>query len=1330
MAGLFCVRRPRCFSVRLRFVAFAVGLILPAEMFGQGVFRRGDSNEDGVVEVSDAIRTLFCLFVGAEYCPQCADAMDADDDGTVNGITDAVFTLRYLFISNPPQPPPPDPGPNYLWLDPTDDGLTCRNGTGVIGEEGGTVEGPDGVVLTVPAGAFGEPTLVLVVKIEGNELPPLPEVGLQLLAAVVVGIGLNEGEEVAGLAALPNQPLGLAVPVDGVSDGNGVLAQAILYDDDQVMEAVAAVGVGQGVATTGEAFPGVLTSGLYAVYGTDGSLASGGVVWADGEPVRGAMVSNDANGLVAITDQAGGYTAPARAHETMVTIFDRLTGRVVRAGAGEQVVFSCPRVSSSLVGLVNGSFEDGCCTDPGPPPPNGDPWPMARQNAQQTAQGLFRGPSRPLVRWQYELPLSGQFGEGLELDGTSSYVEIQGDPRVLNLESQATFETWVKLRQVREGVIANKEDHINHHDPNGVEDKFLGISSEGKVQFWLEPAGGVTSQHWLAAGVWYHVAGTYDGEVFRIYLNGELDAEVPRTGVPEVVDGPYWMQIGGKGRTWPPIWWPPIDGWLDELRIWRVSRSQAEIQLAMNGELAGNEAGLLALWHFNELDGGLAADATGRGNDGRRSQPNWKAIGQPLVAADGRVYVVGAGQLLEFDPAGRPLNPLDLRQFYPCWFSSTPVIVGGTIYLAFNDGRICSYDRTSHNIEEIARAAGYEIHGLIQQDSKLFCMVGQPGWDRGRLVCLNLSGENIWNTWGEEVLFYQAVVGRNGNTYSYGNGVGFVSGVWAFDPLGGVVCKTPTSRPGMSLVADQLGNVYSGGHFSCGGLSCSADGIFKHLPTCGNPVLAAWSIYGGAPAMSEDGKLVVLESFPWWPPSTVRWINTLPGGLGGGYYDLHGEGQPQTFPILDADNRIYLGFQDDLLRCLEIDPGTGELRERWRYPVRASSSGAIGGSGTLYVGDTRGVLYAFSDCSEEPDRGIPGWRVICGGKVVESFGPADRRIEPKYGRYMAQVPIYAGGDAPHLLLEQTFSGPLPAEAKCLRFDVKVLTDAEDPFADPAQNFIEVRLKREEDGFTLPGKLELSKTNLLEEEMSSFPEWPGTRAPRQTTWLSTGLDDVALAPFRGQKCDLSVYGQVASGTAVALFDGFRFGKVRVNGVIIEGAADYSKLQNHIVVANRIFQQSGVAVELLPCTRQDCIEKDKNNLLQIDNEDETDELFRLGSTTTRVNVFYVQSDHTHTKNPSWCWPPCACGNRPACGDDKKIVVTSGVNDNVLAHELGHSLLLSHVVGFNLACNLIYYGVISECGGDETNIMYYIAKDYSRGLTHDQAVQILQSPDLIKE
>jgi hypothetical protein len=87
----------------------------------QTVFRRGDADGSGDLQITDAIRGLDYLFLGATT-PACLVALDADDSGDVN-ITDPILVLGYLFIGNATIPAP---GPIECGADPSPD-LDCAS---------------------------------------------------------------------------------------------------------------------------------------------------------------------------------------------------------------------------------------------------------------------------------------------------------------------------------------------------------------------------------------------------------------------------------------------------------------------------------------------------------------------------------------------------------------------------------------------------------------------------------------------------------------------------------------------------------------------------------------------------------------------------------------------------------------------------------------------------------------------------------------------------------------------------------------------------------------------------------------------------------------------------------------------------------------------------------------------------------------------------------------------------------------------------------------------------------------------------------------------------
>mgnify|MGYP003321017567 FL=1 len=84
-------------------------------------FRRGDSNADGSVDITDGVVLLSALFQGTAM-PSCMDSSDTNDDGAMD-IADPIFIFQYLFIGGDA---PPAPGPGECGIDPPQDVLDCQ----------------------------------------------------------------------------------------------------------------------------------------------------------------------------------------------------------------------------------------------------------------------------------------------------------------------------------------------------------------------------------------------------------------------------------------------------------------------------------------------------------------------------------------------------------------------------------------------------------------------------------------------------------------------------------------------------------------------------------------------------------------------------------------------------------------------------------------------------------------------------------------------------------------------------------------------------------------------------------------------------------------------------------------------------------------------------------------------------------------------------------------------------------------------------------------------------------------------------------------------------
>ena len=157
--------------------------------------------------------------------------------------------------------------------------------------------------------------------------------------------------------------------------------------------------------------------------------------------------------------------------------------------------------------------------------------------------------------------------------------------------------------------------------------RVLAADFEDTVNGGNHPAVGVTP---ICDGIWYHAAASYDGTTWRLYLNGNLEAQVvvgaftPRfDSIQHAALGTALNSSGNAGGAFM--------GALDEVRIWNVVRNASDIQANMTAPLASG-AGLIARWGLDEGAGTAIVDSTGNGNAGTLLNGVSWTTGTPFVS--------------------------------------------------------------------------------------------------------------------------------------------------------------------------------------------------------------------------------------------------------------------------------------------------------------------------------------------------------------------------------------------------------------------------------------------------------------------------------------------------------------------------------------------------------------------------------------------------------------------------------------------------------------------------------------------------------------------------
>jgi hypothetical protein len=213
-------------------------------------------------------------------------------------------------------------------------------------------------------------------------------------------------------------------------------------------------------------------------------------------------------------------------------------------------------------------------------------------------------------------PPAGFIGENaLDFAGTAAGSDDRVNcgiaPSIDITGNTITVEAWIFPTAWRvssfQGSIVNKEGpNFNGYT--------LRCGNNGQLSFnigtgttWVER---ISATGALTLNTWQHVAGVYDGTTMRIYRDGVELTPVTSSGVvgPIASTGPSqqltignWSQDNTRGFV----------GKIDEVRVWNVAQSQAQLMATMNQELCGGEPGLRAYYQFNQgVDGGNNAGLT------------------------------------------------------------------------------------------------------------------------------------------------------------------------------------------------------------------------------------------------------------------------------------------------------------------------------------------------------------------------------------------------------------------------------------------------------------------------------------------------------------------------------------------------------------------------------------------------------------------------------------------------------------------------------------------------------------------------------------------------
>lgn len=186
---------------------------------------------------------------------------------------------------------------------------------------------------------------------------------------------------------------------------------------------------------------------------------------------------------------------------------------------------------------------------------------------------------------------------GLTFDGVDDRVQRNSNGSVFEFGANATWELWMKKTFASAAgnpvLVANRNTNTTRWS--------CQLTSNGQALGFWNGSSFATWSYAFNQNQWYHVAFVQTGSSMETFVNG-VSLGVQSITSSSQTNLPLMMGSNGTGEY--------FKGTLDEIRIWNVARTPAQIQANMNSDVA-QQSGLVAYYRFDQgIAGGNNAGLT------------------------------------------------------------------------------------------------------------------------------------------------------------------------------------------------------------------------------------------------------------------------------------------------------------------------------------------------------------------------------------------------------------------------------------------------------------------------------------------------------------------------------------------------------------------------------------------------------------------------------------------------------------------------------------------------------------------------------------------------
>jgi len=169
--------------------------------------------------------------------------------------------------------------------------------------------------------------------------------------------------------------------------------------------------------------------------------------------------------------------------------------------------------------------------------------------------------------------VTGKINGALDFDG-DDYISLSA---IAPLEGSAvTVTAWIKPANVGDSYNPIVRQYLFEDSGCPQSPAYSGydlcLNSEGKAGFWLDNDGALAEAP-LIPNNWYHLAGTYDGQELRIYVDGVCKAKKAYPSKSGVENTPAYIGCGLQcaGNAY-------FDGIIDDVRVYDRALSRKEVR--------------------------------------------------------------------------------------------------------------------------------------------------------------------------------------------------------------------------------------------------------------------------------------------------------------------------------------------------------------------------------------------------------------------------------------------------------------------------------------------------------------------------------------------------------------------------------------------------------------------------------------------------------------------------------------------------------------------------------------------------------------------------------